>query len=79
MRPYRVVVLSPAVDERLRLLQCAEDFSVQKLVAELSVKGSLYPFSQGLPGSMNSVFTPILPSQALTTLAVNSGPLSERM
>ena len=39
MRPYRVVVLSPAVDERLRLLQCAEDFSAQKLVAELSAKG----------------------------------------
>ena len=51
--PYRIVVLSPAFDEHLvrraidsldRLLirltlQCVEDFSVQKLVAELSVKG----------------------------------------
>ena len=53
MRPYRVVVLSPVFDEHLvrrainaldRLLtrltlQCVENFSVQKLVAELSVKG----------------------------------------
>ena len=43
------------------------------------LKDSLYPFSQGLPGSMNRVPTPILPSQALTALAVNSGPLSERI
>ncbi len=32
-----------------------------------------------LPRSMNSVRTPIRPSQARTTLAVNSPPLSERM
>ena len=39
MRPYRIVVLSPTFDEHLRLRQSVEDFSVQKLVAELSVEG----------------------------------------
>ena len=37
---------------------------------------SLYPFSQGEPGVMNSVFTPTAFSQSLTFLAVNSDPLS---
>jgi hypothetical protein len=32
---------------------------------------SMYPFSQGLPGSMKSVFTPTLPSHALTAFAAN--------
>ena len=41
------------------------------------MKLSQYPFSQGLPGSMNSVFTPTLPSQCRTALAANSGPLSD--
>ena len=40
---------------------------------------STYPFSQGLPGSMNMAFTPRLDNHPLTALEVNSGPLSERM
>ena len=40
---------------------------------------SMYPFSQGLPGSMYRVATPSSCNQSLTALAVNSGPLSERM
>lgn len=43
------------------------------------MKLSKYPFSQGLPGSMNSVFTPSLPSQCCTARAANAGPLSDRM
>ena len=39
MRPYRVVVLSPTFDKHLCLRQCVEDFSIQKLVAELVVNG----------------------------------------
>jgi hypothetical protein len=39
----------------------------------------MYPFSHGLPGSMYSVVTPTRPSHPLTALAVNSGPLSDRM
>ena len=42
------------------------------------LKLSMYPFSQGEPGSMYSVFTPTFPSQARTALAVNSAPLSDR-
>ena len=40
---------------------------------------SIYPFSQGLPGSINSVFTPKRFNHLLTALAVNSGPLSDLM
>ena len=43
------------------------------------LKLSLYPFSQGLPGSIKSVLTPICESHCRTSLAVNSGPLSERI
>ena len=39
---------------------------------------STYPFSHGLPGSMNKVFTPTRSSQFRTNRAVNSDPLSER-
>jgi len=39
----------------------------------------MYPFCHGLPGSMNNVFTPSLSSHFLTALAVNYGPLSERI
>ena len=41
--------------------------------------GYVEPFSQGEPGSMNSVVTPSSASQSRTALATNSGPLSERM
>src|SRR5262249_19023048 len=38
----------------------------------------MYPFSQGLPGSMKRVVTPTRASHARTALAVSSGPLAER-
>ena len=38
----------------------------------LPLKLSMYPFSQGLPGSMYSVWMPTLPSQSRTAAAVNS-------
>ncbi len=44
----------------------------------MPLNDSTYPFSQGLPGSMNSVSTFSAASQCRTSSAVNSGPLSER-
>ena len=69
----RVVLPSPPLCQYLCLLQ----FSRSSL--SFLLKLSLYPFSHGLPGWMKSVFTPTRPSQPWTTLAVNSGPLSERI
>jgi hypothetical protein len=45
----------------------------------LPLNDSIYPFPQGLPGSINKVFTPSRVSHFLIVLAVNSGPLSERI
>ena len=79
MWPDRVVVLSPAFDEHLRFLQRVEDFSAQKLVAELSVEGLVVSVLPGDSRFDEQGSAPILPSQALTALAVNSEPLSERI
>jgi hypothetical protein len=43
----------------------------------LPLKLSTYPFSHGLPGSMNAVLAPTPLIQARTAVATNSGPLSE--
>ncbi len=40
---------------------------------------SIYPFSQGLPGSIKSVVTSRSFNHLRTAFEVNSGPLSERM
>ena len=40
---------------------------------------SMYPLSHGDPDSMNSVFTSTRSNQSFTQVAVNSGPLSDRM
>jgi hypothetical protein len=45
----------------------------------LPLKLSMFPFSQGLPGSMNSVRAPNCPSQRRILWHVKPGPLSERM
>ena len=42
-------------------------------------RGVLQPFSQGLPGSMESVLTPTRLNHSRTALAVNSEPLSDRI
>ena len=42
------------------------------------LKLSMAPFSHGLPGSINRIYTSIRSSQPRTRFAVNSGPLSER-
>ena len=44
----------------------------------MPLKVSMYPFSQGLPGSMKRVVTPTRASHCRTAVAVSSGPLSER-
>ena len=67
-------------DSDVTAAECDLDMSAYYEAArELAGRLTEWSKAQGLPGSMNSVFTPILPSQALTTLAVSSGPLSERM
>jgi hypothetical protein len=37
------------------------------------------PFSQGLPGSIYNVLTPLFESQSFIAFAINSGPLSLRI
>ena len=39
MRPDRVVVLPPLLDDSLGLLQAVEDFAVEQLITELAVEG----------------------------------------
>jgi hypothetical protein len=47
-----VVVSPPLFDDDLSLLQGIEDLPIQQFVPERALKDSLYPFSQGEPGSM---------------------------
>ncbi len=50
MRPDRVVVLSPSLDQHLRLLQCVEDFRVQQFIPELAVEAlvvAVFPWAAG--------------------------------
>lgn len=50
MRPYRVVVISPSLDQHLRLLQRIEDFRVQEFVPELAVEAlvvAVLPWASG--------------------------------
>ena len=79
MWPDRVVMMSPSFDQHFSLLQRVEDFHVQYLVSELAVEALIVTVLLGDPGAINIVFTPTLASQFLTALAVNSGPLSDRM
>ena len=53
MRPDGIIVMPPSFDQHFGLLQCREDLRVQDFVPELpELKLSLYPFSQGDPGSI---------------------------
>ena len=50
MRPDRVVMVSPAFDEHLRLLQCVEDLSIEQLVSEFPIEWlvvSVLPWASG--------------------------------
>ena len=74
MWPHRVVVPPPTFNEDLGLQQRIKLLTGQQLVAKLPSKLSQQPFSQGDPGSINNVFTPIRGSHSRTFPAVNSGP-----
>ncbi len=52
MRPDGIVVMPPSFDQHFGLLQCIEDLRVQDFVRSFELKLSLYPFSQGDPGSI---------------------------
>ena len=50
MRPYRVVMVSPAFDEHLSLLQRVEDLSIEQLVSEFPIEWlvvSVLPWASG--------------------------------
>ena len=79
MRTVCIVVAAPAFDEHLRLVQRIEEFAVQQLIPEFPVKDSTYPFSHGLPGSMNRGATASSVYHACRARAMNSGPLSIRI
>ena len=43
MWPDRIVMVSPAFDEHLGLLQRVEDLSIEQLVSELPIEGLVEP------------------------------------
>ena len=58
MRSNLIILLPPLLNQYLCLSQRGKYLSVQHSSLSLSLKLSIYPFSQGLPGSMNNVLTP---------------------
>ena len=63
-----VVVAPASLDEDLGFPESVEDISVQELVAQARLKLSMYPFSQGDPGSMRAVRTPTVPIHCRTAI-----------
>ena len=79
MRPDRVVVPPPTLDDDLGLAQSVEDFAVEQLVAQASVEAldvavlpGAAPLDVGGLGTDNR-------DPSCTALVTNSGPLSDRM
>jgi hypothetical protein len=75
----RYVIVPPAFDQHLGFLQHVQDSPIQELIPQLAVKLSMDPFSEGLPGSMNSGSVPTSLSQSLILQGANSGALSEQI
>ena len=46
----RIVLLSPSLDQHLRLLQSVEDFYVQKFVSELAIEALVVAVLPGTAG-----------------------------
>ena len=70
----------PSFDENLVFIQgVLENLLIQELVGSRALKLSLYPFSQGEPGSIKAVFAPTVAIQRRSASTTNYGPLSERM
>ena len=65
--------MPPSLDQDLGFSQGIEISMFKHSSLSLRLTLSLYPFSQGLPGSMKSVFTPSRPSHFRTAFAVSSG------
>ena len=77
--PYAIVSLAALLGQHPHLQQRIEDLPVQQLVPQLAVEALRVSVLSRRPGSMYSVLAPTFPSHSRTALAVNSGPLSERM
>ena len=74
-RSNSVVVLPPLLDQDTVLLQRVEYLPVQQLVPQFPGDDSIYLFSQGLPGSINSVptsslFEPLPEAMKSTTMGI---------
>ena len=79
MRSHLVIFFSPPLDWHSGFGEGTEYPLLRNSSLSFPLNDSTYPFSQGLPGSMNMAFTPRFDNHPLTALEVNSGPLSERM
>lgn len=80
VRSHSVVVIPPAFDQDLRLLERVEDLRVQQLVPQLAVERldvAVLPRAAGL--DKQRLHAPSSPSHFLTDSDANSLPLSERM
>src|SRR5580658_2385650 len=78
MRPDRVVVLTPHVDQDLRFRQAVENLPIQQFIPQLPIEAlnvSIFPRTARFNEQR---FHAYLVSHSLTVVAVNSGPLSLR-
>lgn len=76
--PDGVVVTTAAFDQNTRFQQCVEQSTFSSSSRSFPLNDSMCPFSHGLPGSINSVFTPTHISHSRMCRAVNSELLSLR-
>jgi hypothetical protein len=79
MRTYCVVVTPPSFDNDLGLAEAVEDLDIQQLVAELRVEALAVTVLQRTTGLDVGRLRTDGVIQSLTALAMNSGPLSERI
>ncbi len=79
MRSDGVVVDPPPYRQDLHLFERKEDLASEELIRSLKLNLLQKAFSQGLPGSMESVFAPVSANHFRRSFATNSGPLSERI
>ena len=79
MRSSLVVMLAVLLYQTFASIRLVKISLFSSSSPKRPMKDSAYAFSHGLPGSMYSVSTPDAFSHLLSALAMNSGPLSERM
>lgn len=61
-----VVLLSPVCDHDLCFLEGVDDLPVQEVISELSIEAFVVTILRRRDDSMNSVLTPLFPSQSRT-------------